>query len=149
MIRSNPYLFSKLSFEETKMNLGEKEIRSINSNIWDLSFKLDDYFDVVFLSNLADYSNQIFPKSPNPLNLFCTDIILSIKKYPNHKGVICSAYVYDAGEKGTYKNQVDNPNVMKNIMKGLGMDYEEIQFDSIVPSKEDKFDLVALLKNNH
>ncbi len=144
-IRSNPYLFSRHNFEKTKSNIQDRNINLINSNIRDLSFKLEDNFDVVLLSNLADYSQQIYPNNPNPFNSFCEEIILPIKKHLKNEGVICSAYVYDAREKESYKNSVDNPNLRRGIMGSLGMDYREIVFDSIVPEKENASDLVAIL----
>lgn len=147
-IKSNPYLFSRFNFEETKRNIGEKEISLINSNIRDLSSKLKGNFDVIFLSNLTDYAQQIFPRESNYLNLFCINLILPLKKYLNLKGTICSAYVYDARKDGEYKSQIDNPSLREKIMKNLGMNYEEIKFRSIVPGKEDKLDLVVLLKDN-
>ena len=144
-IRSNPYLFSRHNFEKTKSNIQDKNIPLINFNVRDLPSKLEDNFDIVLLSNLADYSQQIYPNNPNPFNSFCEKIILPIKKHLKNGGVICSAYVYDAREKENYKNSVDNPNLRRSIMRSLGMDYREIIFESIVPGKENASDLVAIL----
>ena len=144
-IRSNPYLFSRDNFEKTKLNIQDKNIHLINSNIRDLSSKLKDDFDVVLLSNLADYSQQIYPNSLHHFNLFCKETIFPIKKHLNKGGIICSGYVYDAREKENYKSPVDNPTLRRDILGSLGMDYREIVFDSIVPEKENASDLVVLL----
>lgn len=144
-IRSNPYLFSRQNFEKTKLNLQNKNVCLINSNIRDLPSKLEDNFDVVLLSNLADYSQQIYPNYSNHFNLFCEKIILPIKKHLNDRGIICSAYIYDAKEKENYKNPVDNPSLRKSPMENLGMHYREIVFNSIVPKKENALDLVVIL----
>ncbi len=144
-IRSNPYLFSRHNFEKTKSNIQDKNILLINSNVRDLHSKLRDNFDVILLSNLADYSQQIYSDNTNHFNLFCKKIILPMKKYLNERGVICSAYVYDSRKKENYKNPVDNPCSRRNIMGNLGMDYREIVFDSIVPEKENASDLVTIL----
>lgn len=144
-IRSNPYLFSEQGFEKTKSNIKDKDIYLINSNIRDLPSKLEENFDVVLLSNLADYSQQIYPNNQDHFGLFCNEILLPFKNHLNKGGIICSAYVYDAREKENYKNPVDNPNFRRDIMGNLGMNYREIVFDSIVPEKENASDLVVLL----
>jgi hypothetical protein len=87
-IRSNPYLSSASNFERTKTNIKDKKIVLINSNIRDLAQKLESQFDVMFLSNLTDYSQQIFPENPNHLDMFCKEIILPMKRYLNPEGVI-------------------------------------------------------------
>jgi len=144
-IRSNPYLFSRENFEKTKLNIQNKNIRLINSNIKNLQSKLENNFDVVLLSNLADYSQQIYPGISNHFDFFCEKIIAPIKKNLNEGGIICSTYVYDASEKGIYKNPVNNPNLRRSIMGDLGMDYKEIVFDSILPEKQNTSDLIVLL----
>ncbi len=144
-IRSNPYLLSGQNFEKTKLNIQDKNIHLMNCNIRDLSSQLEDNFDAVLLSNLADYSQQIYPNNPNHFSLFCNEILPPVKNHLNEGGIICSAYVYDAREKENYKNPVDNPNFRRDIMGNLGMDYNEIIFNSIVPEKENASDLVILL----
>ncbi len=144
-IRTNPYLFSRYNFEKTKSNIQDKNIPLINSNIRALSPRLEDNFDAIFLSNLADYSQQIYPNNQNSFNSFCEKIILPLKKHLRNGGIICSAYVYDARVRESYRNPVDNPNLRKEIMGSLGMDYREMVFDSIVPNKINASDLVVIL----
>jgi len=145
-ISSNPYLHSNFSYAKTKTNLSEKNVKFINCNVNDLSSKLEGSFDIIILSNLADYAQAIFPEETNYLESFCKEVVLSLKKRLNPNGIICAAYVYDARDKEEYRSLIDNPKLRQEIFGSLGMIYQEKRFKCIVPGKENKHDLVALLK---
>ena len=51
-VSSNPYLNSNFSYEKTKINLMEKKIILMNSDVKDLTTKLNCKFDVILLKNL-------------------------------------------------------------------------------------------------
>ncbi|MCR4284668.1 MAG: BtaA family protein [archaeon] len=147
-IRSNPYLHSEEQYEAVRARV-KSEVKLINSSAKDLASKLDEEFGVVMLSNLADYTQSMFPHSPNHLERFCRKIVSPIRDHLSQGGVICGAYVYDASPMGEktprYKGPVDDPAKRRTSFETLEMAYEERKFPCIVPGKEDREDLVVIL----
>jgi len=143
-IRVNPYLYSEHNFKILKKNIKHKKIVFINSNVINLTSKLENKFDVIFLSNLLDYSNQIF-QDRNHFNMFGENILLPLNNNLNNKGVICAAYIYSINKNSN--SILRNKQLRKNLLGVQGMEYREFKFSSVIPGRENESDLIVLLKN--
>ncbi|MFC1696780.1 DUF3419 family protein [Nanoarchaeota archaeon] len=133
-IFSNPYLQSEENYEKAKSNL--KNTTWINSPVQSVADKLEKSFDIILLSNIADYAHLIYSRREDYLNSFAKEIIIPLSNILNSKGEICAAYVYDA-EKTDYRSQIDNPKIRRSVFKSSGLNYSEEHFDSVIPGKKD------------
>lgn len=145
----NPYLHSGRLYEKARRGITKGNARWVNSSADDLTSKIDVNFDIVMLSNLADYAQSMFPNSHNYLDVFCERVISPLKHHMNSRCIICAAYVYDIKKEGLgeYKSLVDNPEERRRSFKILGMKYEERKIKCTIPGKENRKDMVVILTN--
>ncbi|MFA5061296.1 MAG: DUF3419 family protein [Candidatus Pacearchaeota archaeon] len=142
----NLYLHSDFNYIRTRINIRNGRVKLINSDVRDLTSKLEDNFEVILLSNLADYSQDLFPGETNYLDSFCEEILVPLRKHLTLGGIICAAYVYDTRE-GFSENRklINRSELRQETFRRFGFNYLERRFKSIVPGKEDKQDSVILL----
>lgn len=98
-IRNNPYLI-KENYNKVKQCILNTKINFINCNI--LSLINYKSYNLILLSNISDYINNIF--SDNSLVNF-NDFINKLK---NNNEMIIMAYLYDFRIKENYRSCIDN-----------------------------------------
>ena len=105
----------------------------------------DQTFDLILLSNIADYADRQYP-SANPLADYYARVIAPLKSLLSHNGQIVAAYVYNTGDQVTQPlhGSIDDPVLRCCELSGSGLEYREIRFESVMPDRED---LIVVLKN--
>ncbi|MGV8086497.1 MAG: DUF3419 family protein [Candidatus Woesearchaeota archaeon] len=138
-IKSNTYLHSEKNYNIAKNSL-PNTIKWINNPLQNLPSKLDDKFDVMLLSNIADYAYKFY-NTDNHLEIFSNKCIKPLLPYLNKDGLICVAYVYDAHPveqfEIKYRYQISNPRIRKEVFQSLDVKFSEHYFDSVIPEKKD------------
>lgn len=127
-IKNNPYLQSEELFNDAKKS---KMNSWINCDIRDLSDLISEDFDVILLSNIADYAKLIY--NNNYLVKFRDEIINPLMNHLNPDGMIAIAYIYAINSK-SYRTDIDNPIVRKNIF----CNSQELIFESIINNEKDE-----------
>lgn len=147
-LASNPYLHSEEQYLRVREAIGGKRTQLINCPAETLASKLEKgiNFDIILLSNIADYAGEMFPNAGNKLEAFSDAVVMPLTACLAPEGIICAAYVYDAGvEPGRqYRSEIDVPEIRKQVFNASGMDYTEIKLNSVIHGKEDA---VILLQN--
>jgi hypothetical protein len=143
-LRCNPYLQKEEDYEKTKRALA-KRLSLVTCGIEEVSRKLEGMFDVILLSNIADYSQEMFPESRDYLSDFKRQVVEPMISHLNPNGIICPAYVYDAHETEPFRSEVDNPEKRRQRLQVTGADYREARFKSVIDGKED---IAVMLKLN-
>ncbi len=142
---SNKYLQSKHYYEQAQLNLRKGQIPSWTcSSVTELTKNFtDEKFDVILLSNIADYAEAMFPNNSNYIQKFIKQVIQPLVPKLNPRGIICAAYVYDIKTKQTqdtnqtYRSQIDNPSIRRQELQSTRLDYQELVFPSVLPLVQD------------
>lgn len=139
-IMSNPFLQTEANYEKAKETMIHQTPRWVEATAQSVVDRVDGTFDVILLSNIADYANLTSTERDNYLNEFVQKVIKPLSRRLNSQGVMCAAYVYDAdttGDRPHYRSQIDNPNTRRSILGSSGLNYREQHFDSVIPGKQD------------
>jgi hypothetical protein len=144
-IKVNPYLLSKENYDLAKSTI--RKPNYIFSRIEKLTSRLpsDASFDVVLLSNIADYARQVSNRSSGYLEDFARTSVFPLAHNLNAKGEICAAYVYMTNADDISSNEIDDPDTRAEAFGQSSLIMKEYPFRSIIPSK---MDTVVLLKKH-
>ncbi len=138
-LSSNLYLHSAQSYLQASQNLRKTEWQC--QKLEQLSRSLDKKFDVILLSNIADYAEYMYPMYNDHLTAFANFAIKPLKKCLKPNGIICAAYIYNArtsSDKDTwFRSGIDIPKKRKEIFSSLRMDYSELMFKGVIPDQKD------------
>lgn len=130
-LKSNVYLKSELDYNIAKENINKKEIILINSNYKDLNrHNLPNLAncDIILMSNISDYIENIYNKVENYLEDYIKDITQNLK---NKTSMIVCAYLYNI-QNTKYRTEIDNPIFRKEIFNKLNITYIEKNFKSVI-----------------
>ncbi|EKE28542.1 MAG: Heme d1 biosynthesis protein [uncultured bacterium (gcode 4)] len=141
-ISYNPYLQSEDDYNLAKGRLEMNKIVFLDDSIEQICSKKDtfwnDLFDLILLSNIADYSHEMYPEK-DYLAEFRRNITDVLQESLSAKGKIALAYIYDSGNLNL-RNKIDSAKSRADIFGGAW--YSEFSFPSAVwPNNED---IVAL-----
>ena len=147
-LRSNLYLSSESAFLEARQRLGSCRVNLLEQDIRQICAcnKLG-LFDAVLLSNLADYSSELFPNQADSLLPFSQCIVQPLFHSLRRSGFIVAAYMYAAAENGgTPLNPHSQVDVAAERMRCLGVSagwYQEFGFDSVIPGCRDMVTVIG------
>ncbi len=136
----NPYLKNSEQYETAKARIAGKEWNWINSDVVGLERELREAeFDIILLSNIADYAEKMFPERAEPLQDFRDRVVTPLSRHLRPNGRIVAAYVYDARtEPNTHNHgEIDNPTQRQNVFGRTSLGYRELHFKSVIPERKD------------
>lgn len=130
--KCNMYL-SKENYQRLKELIKDVSIRYIDSNITDL--KIDEHYDYMFLSNIADYLSYIY--KDNILERYY-ELLMNYLEYIDY---IYMAYLYDINSQDK-RSRIDDEDEVKKVFKY----YERKEFKTALEVKRGAIDAVLILK---
>ncbi|EKE30295.1 MAG: Heme d1 biosynthesis protein [uncultured bacterium (gcode 4)] len=140
-ISYNPYLQNEEDYNLAKGRLQWAEIDYLDISIEKLCGSegtlWDKKFDLIMLSNIADYSHKMYA-STSYLKEFKDNLTDKLQDHLSPRGKLLIAYVYDS-EKSEIRNLIDSEESRSLTFGGAW--YSEIKFASAM--WKDKLDLVA------
>lgn len=123
--KANNYL-DEFNYNNLKNNIKLKP-NFYQSNIVKLDKKLNKQYDIIMLSNIAQYIERIFDKN-HLENL--KEVILKLEDKLKDNGIIIVSYLYDIYGRYDYNNTplIYDLRRVRNVIKGLEIiDFEGIQ----------------------
>lgn len=144
-INNSYYLKSEDLFNLAKISISDKDFVWIESDIQD--FKTSQRFDVILLSNVADYSHKMFLGN-NHQEIFKQKIVDKFTSYLNIAGLIMFAYVFDYENTNNSqkRNILNDKDYRQNLYQVNGMSYYEILVKSAIQTTQ--LDSACFLKKN-
>jgi hypothetical protein len=145
-ISNNPYLSDIVNFEKAKRAIVDKELRWIVSDVQELASKISEKFDLIFLSNISDYSHLMF-KGHDYLFKYREFVVSPLLEKLSSDGTIVFAYIYDAENVfgSDKRNDINNSSLRRKIFSDIsGTEYGEIIFKSAI--EDITKDVVAYIK---
>jgi len=118
------------SQSERKMNRQE----FYNCSVIDLSERIIEKYDLIYLSNLTDYSHLMFP-GEDYLDEFREKTVLPLLKKLNRHGQLVLAYVYDDGnlQRKCYRNNINDHVKRRKVFAAIpSIKYREIIFPGVM-----------------
>lgn len=134
--RFNDYLSSPHSYKMASARVNLKQITRWYCNLKALPGLLNNnIYDVVLFSNLADYLEEIFCKSNNPL-LAYVHFLNQFKIHLKYRGIIVAAYLYDVQGKDKH-GVIDDQQLRNRAFAALDYKAKQIMFPGVFPEKQD------------
>lgn len=137
----NPYskLWQNLYLEKSKYNLLKQKLKNVHITFINASLKdlrIEDNFDYMFLSNIADYLNLMYNR--DELRKY-RDLL---NKFQERVNIIYFAYLYDIGNSNP-RTEIDDLRKVKEIFSN----FQKVEFKSALEgSSKNKKDGVLILK---
>ena len=137
VLKNNPYLLSPNAFGEAKKLQGDSAPAWITADIRDLQqalSKTDETFDLMLLSNIADYAHHMFANEPY-LERFRDAIIAPLLNRLSDRGSIVLSYVYDMDNRhgSDQRSKLNGLAERRRAFGGIpGTRYEETRFPSVI-----------------
>jgi len=129
-ISNNLYLQSAKHYQAARQQIRDKKLVWFASSVEDICrqalFKSKAY-DIILLSNLADYASLMF-RERNYLQQFRDRIIKVLLDSLAPNGILSFAYLYDYYNKRK-RSDVDKHKLRKKLFSSIGSDYEESFFE--------------------
>jgi hypothetical protein len=139
MKNNSQYLAAKKAIKKNQINFIHSSLQDICKN----AILAEKKYDAILLSNISDYSKNIFPDTQY-LQTFKTEIIDCLLKHTAKYGLLMIGYVYESNPK-IYRSSIDNPDMRKKIFSYKG--YKEVEIPSVLgPNQKDIF---IYVKKNH
>ncbi|HAR64149.1 MAG TPA: hypothetical protein DCS13_11850 [Candidatus Margulisbacteria bacterium] len=134
-IRYNPYLQSKNTYEKTREQLLIKSFCWYSYSLEELSGNNQSCYDIILLSNIADYIHE--------LQHFNTLVNNLLDKMHN-KGCMILAYLYDCNNSNP-RNDIYRKDIRNNLFTGRNHEYIEYKFQGVLENKED---MICVIKTH-
>lgn len=115
-LHHNLYLQNRAKYIQAQQAAKTHTIGHISMSLQDICQKKmleEKQYDMICLSNISDYSSNIFPHDRH-LNAFKTEIIDYLIDHTKPKGMVMLGYVYDQDAK-KHRSDIDNPILRKKI----------------------------------
>lgn len=140
-VHNVPYLQSEVLFLSIQDKLNSVNFSFITQNF--LNYFPDKKFDLILLSNIADYSHKIFNKD-DYIKSFKTNFVEKSLSFLNHNGLLMFAYIYDFENLGLsyLRNRMNLPLIRKMYFNEFH--YEELLVSSAIQNF--KHDVICLIK---
>lgn len=87
-------------------------------------------FDVILLSNIADYSADLFPNTASSFSAFTERVLAPLYHRLTRQGRLCAAYLYDIDGSGAH-SELDDREVRRSIFNAFDLPVREAQFPGI------------------
>ena len=117
--RCNLYLQSSVLYDIAQQQLSHVSVSFLQVEAERLCFELEQGYDLILLSNLADYAHFASGSKVGALEHFVSTIILPLSKKLNSDGVLAVAYIYETQPriKADYRSEVDHPEIRDLVLK--------------------------------
>ncbi len=136
----NDYLQNSDKYLQTRKNLNASGYRWMQSNIKDLETILEPSlrYDVILLSNIADYAHLMYPGREH-LKYFTQQIIYPLARHLSSEGIMCAACIFqiDAQIPTQAKNDMYMEQKRREVLPTDGLEYQELRFPSAISGYED------------
>ena len=144
-IASNPYLHSSLKYQRARRQLKVCRIKLAQLDLRLVAKKVRGQFDLILLSNIADYTQLLFPGQRWHLLSFFSKIIAALSLRLKPPGLVCAAYLYalQPDRALVAHNQIDHPKLREQACAAAGLKMAELRFRGVVKGKEDAVVIVA------
>lgn len=109
--KDNPYL-NLHNFYKLKYIIDDIKFKYIPANLIDLPSILEAKYDLMMLSNISDYIDQLFKKYP--LESYCDFIVNELAQHLNTNGKILLAYVYQYQSEEILGKKIINDKYRRN-----------------------------------
>lgn len=140
------YLRNENDFLTVKNKILDKKLNWKITNI--LSFNSNEKFDVILLSNIADYSHKMF-LGENHLQEFKQKVVLKYQQLLSSNGLIMFSYIFDYDNKNNSdkRNPINNQKIRYDLYSDdINYKYDEIILKSAING--DYRDSACLLGKN-
>lgn len=133
------YLLSQSNYEQAQKNI--KDFIWLSQDIKEVE---KDFFDIILLSNVSDYSHVLYPE--NHINSYRDNIVIPWLNKLNPLGVMMFGYVYDCDNvmSSDKRNIFNDKNIRLDCYKELGI-YKEIVVHTALTNKE-LYDCACIIK---
>lgn len=142
----NPYLSSEEQYLQAQKSLSSKTFKWINSSLeklTSLNAVRTRKFDVILLSNIADYAERIFPDDKQYFEKFNSEIISPLSQQLSPDGILCFAYLYKSDQReGKLRNKFYDLNLLKQTFTDDQFSYSKFDFKGVDKGN----DTIAYLK---
>lgn len=136
----NSFMQTEQNYLATRQRLKTVPYRWYRSNVTDLVIVLQpsNGYDVILLSNIADYANHMYP-GPNHLSDFFRNTVLPLKNYLNTGGIICAACLFriDDVTPEHAENDLYNTKKRLEVLSDLRLEYRELRFPGAIEGYDD------------
>jgi hypothetical protein len=143
----NAYLQNPYNYRQTRKSLSSCSYRWQQSNITEIEQKLKSLtqYDVILLSNIADYAHLMYPGSEHLLEFF-QHIIYPLAEHLSREGLICVACLFQIDKQATdkLKNDLYLEGKRREVLSANGLEYQELRFPSAISGNTDA--LIVLKK---
>ena len=138
-IASNPYLASPQRYLCARTALRRARIEWIHSSLCELPQRLRSKYDLILLSNIADYARELFPSRKSYLAEFAADAVKPLLSLLSKSGVIAAAYVYEGDRRMSRpaRSQIDLPAFRQKVFEDAGFSFHELIFRGVIPGRND------------
>lgn len=113
IIKDNTYLLGN-NYDILKEKVKNTKVVFINTSLLKLSKHINKKYDLVFLSNISDYAKSFF--KDNYLKKYFKFIKNDITKLLNKDGTVQLAYIYDYGNDGQVRSDINIEEKRKVII---------------------------------
>ena len=102
-------------------------------------------FDVILLSNIADYLPALFAEGPSPLRQFVAEVVAPLAGRLSERGQLAAAYVYGiSGVDGAAaRSEVDSADARASYFAPFGGRLRELSFAGVQPGTVDRLIMVG------
>jgi hypothetical protein len=140
-IGCNPYLQSEDAFLSLKEELSRGGVVLYSGSASDMVQRTGgETFDLILLSNIADYTHELYPDFSSPLQRFTDEVLRPLAGLLCPDGILCAAYLYsvdDQPQGAALHSQIDDAFLRQRLFSQAGFQYEELSFPSVMPGKKD------------
>ena len=140
-IRGNSYLQDPESFGELQDRLAGCSWRLFTACVTDVAVRLNERYDLILLSNIADYAGGLFADDELCLGRFARRVIGPLGRHLNRGGIIAAAYIYArrCGKCARRENhgRIDDPGLRTGALRLPGFSYSELSFPGMIAGEDD------------
>lgn len=130
-IHNSFYCRDRALYASAQEKIKNKPFNWIESSIE--KFDINDLFDIILLSNIADYSHKMFLSSSHA-EIYRDNIVKKFLQFLKPQGAIMFAYIFDYGNNNNshVRNKINDQTYRKKIYTLPNYDYNEIVINSAI-----------------
>ena len=142
--RCNLYLQSERLYTLAKRSAIASEVRFLNCSAYDLAGTLTEHFDVILLSNLADYAHFASGSKVGALTYFVDNLVVPLFGKLRPGGILAAAYLYEtsAAPRENYRSEIDVPQIRQAVFAKYFNQFFETSFPGVEPQTFDSLLMV-------
>jgi hypothetical protein len=149
-VRNNLYLQSERHYECARRQVAKRQVLLLQADVRNIGKEIERLglprqYDVIYLSNLANYAEDMFPGT-EPLQSYFDLVIRPVLDLVAYSGVLCAAYLHNPqviGERVASRSIFDRSKRTAIFALGETGIRQEIEIDGVIETKKD---LLVLLR---